>query len=155
MIPQNRKQWLEGQKTRLECQKAGSPGNVSYPIPIEKGGTGATTPEGARANLGVSGSGVGAVSSVNGILPTNGNVNVAVEISQAAYNAILTPDPKVTYYISAEEAMVTMGVLGGGSVSSVNGILPTNGNINVTVELSQAAYNAISNPNPNVTYYIY
>ena len=153
MIPQNRKQWLEGLKAR-------SPGNVSYPIPIEKGGTGATTPEEARANLGVSGGGT--VSSVNTILPTNGNVNVTVEISQAAYNAILTPDPKVTYYIyggtggtTAEEAGVNLGVLGGGSVSSVNGILPTNGNVDVTIEISQAEYNAISEPNPNVTYHIY
>ncbi len=44
LVPRNRKQWLEG-------QKAGSPGNVSYPIPIEKGGTGATDAAGARTNL--------------------------------------------------------------------------------------------------------
>lgn len=43
----------------------------------------------------------------------------------------------------------------GGGVQTVNGIAPTNGNVNVSIKISQAAYDLIAVPDPNVTYYIY
>lgn len=40
-------------------------------------------------------------------------------------------------------------------VLMVNGIEPTAGNVNVSIKISQAAYDLIAEPDPNVTYYIY
>ena len=214
MIPQNRKQWLEGQKAR-------SPGNVSYPIPVERGGTGGTTAEEARANLGVldgptlpvsiANGGTGGttaeearvnlgissdgVTSGTGVVTCNGDSptweTVVIDLSPSE----LTATPFIVFSNGDPDAQpdgvvvnanpsgladsptqatarlrgrpggfrinlliierVDSGSGGGGGVETVNEIPPTNGNVNVTIEMSQAAYNAISEPNPNVTYNIY
>ena len=63
----------------------------------DQGIPGVAGPQGEPGPKGADG-----VQTVNNIEPVNGNVNVSIWISRAAYNAIATPDPNIEYLIYKE-----------------------------------------------------
>lgn len=62
-----------------------------------------------------------------------------IYLTQAAYDAITTPDPATRYYILPETSAVTMMTLTGAEAE---------------VYLTQAAYDAITTPDPDTKYYV-